>query len=100
MIRRMSRLALGIGAVIASLAAATSAQATPSENATVNLIRLLVQQGVLKQDQADALIRQAEAEAVQARQAAAQTAPPAPGAPGRCACSTCRPSSATRSATR
>ncbi|WAF83481.1 putative porin [Metapseudomonas otitidis] len=82
MIRRMSRLALGIGAVIASLAAATSAQATPSENATVNLIRLLVQQGVLKQDQADALIRQAEAEAVQARQAAAQAAPPAPGAPG------------------
>ena len=37
------------------------------ENATVNLIRLLVQQGVIKQDQADALVAQAEAEAKSAR---------------------------------
>ena len=43
-----------------------------SDNATVNLIRLLVQQGVLKKDQADALVRQAETEAQQARAAARQ----------------------------
>lgn len=83
MICRMSRLALGIGAVVAGLAGPVLAQPpAPSENATINLIRLLVQQGVLKQDQAQALIQQAEAEAVQARQAAA-TAPSAPaGVPG------------------
>ncbi|MGA4636015.1 putative porin [Pseudomonas solani] len=83
MICRMSRLALGIGAVVAGLAGPVLAQPpAPSENATINLIRLLVQQGVLKQDQAQALIQQAEAEAVQARQAAA-SAPAAPaGVPG------------------
>lgn len=83
MICRMSRLALGIGAVVAGLAGPVLAQPpAPSENATINLIRLLVQQGVLKQEQAQALIQQAEAEAVQARQAAA-SAPAAPaGVPG------------------
>ena len=82
MICKINRLALGVGLVIASLTGSALAQ-TPSQNATVNLIRLLVQQGVLKQDQAQALIDQAEAEAVQARQAAATAAPvPAPGAPG------------------
>ncbi|MBC3362261.1 putative porin [Pseudomonas sp. SWRI154] len=82
MICKVNRLALGVGLVIASLAGSALAQ-TPSQNATVNLIRLLVQQGVLKQDQAQALIDQAEAEATQARQTAANTAPvPAPGAPG------------------
>ncbi|WP_434557379.1 putative porin [Pseudomonas sp. Z4-20] len=82
MICKVNRLALGVGLVIASLAGSALAQ-TPSQNATVNLIRLLVQQGVLKQDQAQALIDQAEAEATQARQTAANTAAvPAPGAPG------------------
>ncbi|MBA1380316.1 putative porin [Pseudomonas brassicacearum] len=82
MICKINRLALGVGLVIASLTGSALAQ-TPSQNATVNLIRLLVQQGVLKQDQAQALIDQAEAEATQARQAAATAAPvPAPGAPG------------------
>lgn len=42
-----------------------------SDNATVNLVRLLVQQGVIPRDAAVELIRQAEAEA---RQARAQTA--------------------------
>ncbi len=42
----------------------------PSSNATVNLINLLVKQGVLKEDQANALIKQAEDEAYIARQAA------------------------------
>lgn len=100
MICKINRLALGVGLVIASLTGSALAQ-TPSQNATVNLIRLLVQQGVLKQDQAQALIDQAEAEAVQARQAAATAAPvPAPGAPGRCGCNTCRPSCGNRFATR
>nr|WP_236097226.1 putative porin [Pseudomonas aeruginosa] len=49
----------------------------PSENATINLIRLLVQQGVLKKEQADALVRQAEAEAQQAQQARQAVAPAA-----------------------
>jgi hypothetical protein len=41
-----------------------------SPNATVNLVNLLVQQGVLKEDQAQALIKQAEDEAYVSRQAA------------------------------
>ena len=40
-----------------------------SSNATVNLVHLLVQQGVITQDQADALIKQAEDEAYVAQQA-------------------------------
>ena len=44
------------------MALPAQAAPAPSENATVNLIRLLVQQGVIKQDQADALVAQAEAE--------------------------------------
>jgi hypothetical protein len=48
---------------------AGQASAAPSENATVNLIRLLVKQGVLTKDQSEALVRQAEEEAQQARQA-------------------------------
>lgn len=88
MICKANRLAVGVrmavGLVIASLAGTALAQtATPSQNATVNLIRLLVQQGVLKQEQAQALIDQAEAEAVQARQVAASAPPVAPaGVPG------------------
>src|ERR1700744_4930891 len=41
-----------------------------SSNATVNLVNLLVQQGVLKEDQAQSLIKQAEDEAYVSRQAA------------------------------
>jgi hypothetical protein len=41
-----------------------------SPNATVNLVNLLVQQGVLKEEQAQALIKQAEDEAYVSRQAA------------------------------
>jgi hypothetical protein len=40
-----------------------------SPNATVNLVNALVKQGVLKQEQADALIKQAEDEAYVSRQA-------------------------------
>jgi hypothetical protein len=41
-----------------------------SPNTTVNLVNLLVQQGVLKEEQAEALIKQAEDEAYVSRQAA------------------------------
>ncbi|SAI65572.1 Uncharacterised protein [Bordetella ansorpii] len=76
-----NRLAGALAVALALSAGQVAAQtAAPSQNATVNLIRLLVQQGVLKQDQANALIQQAEAEAVQARKAAA--APAAAGGAG------------------
>lgn len=75
MISHVNRLTLAVGMVIATLVGqATAATAAPSENATINLIRLLVQQGVLKQEQADGLIAQAEKEARQARQASTATA--------------------------
>ncbi|HGM6707576.1 TPA: putative porin, partial [Serratia marcescens] len=46
--------------VAVSLAlSAGSALAAPSENATVNLIRLLVKQGVLTKEQSETLVRQA-----------------------------------------
>lgn len=62
----------------------TSAAASPSTNATINLIRLLVQQGVITGAQADQLIAQAEQEAQQARAAERTTvaAGPAPSAEG------------------
>jgi hypothetical protein len=75
MISHVNRLTLAVGMVIATLVGqATAATTAPSENATINLIRLLVQQGVLKQEQADGLIAQAEKEAQQARQASTATA--------------------------
>jgi Putative porin len=46
---------------------AVEQSATPSANATVNLIRALVRKGVLSQAEADAMIGQAEAEANEAR---------------------------------
>ncbi|MEX5613057.1 putative porin, partial [Pseudomonas protegens] len=76
MISTVNRLTLALGMVALTLAGqATAAAAAPSENATINLIRLLVQQGVLKQEQADGLIAQAEKEAQQARAAPAVAAP-------------------------
>ncbi|MDQ0668921.1 putative porin [Pseudomonas sp. W2I6] len=74
MISHVNRLTLAVGMVIATLVGQATAAAAPSENATINLIRLLVQQGVLKQEQADGLIAQAEKEARQARQASTATA--------------------------
>lgn len=47
-----------------------SRKAAASPNATINLVNLLVKQGVLTQEQADGLIKQAEDEAYVARQAA------------------------------
>jgi hypothetical protein len=63
-----------------TVAATPSADAaTPSQSMVINLIHLLVKQGVITQQAADALIKQAEDEATQARMAAA-TAPPTPPA--------------------
>lgn len=52
----------------------------PSANATVNLINLLVKQGVLGEEQAQALIKQADDEAYIARQAVRDAASKADGA--------------------
>ncbi len=84
MISHVNRLTLAVGMVIATLVGqATAATTAPSENATINLIRLLVQQGVLKQEQADGLIAQAEKEAQQARQASTTAVAAGPAtAPG------------------
>jgi len=83
MISNVNRLSVAVGLVIATLVGhAAAAPAAPSENATINLIRLLVQQGVLKQDQAEGLIAQAEKEAVQARQANSAVAAGPSAAPG------------------
>lgn len=70
-----TRLACAMAVALALSSGQAAAQSpAPSENATVNLIRLLVQQGVIKQDQADALLKQAEADAVRARGASAAAA--------------------------
>lgn len=74
MISNVNRLSLAVGMVIATLVGQAVAAPAPSENATINLIRLLVEQGILKQDKADALIAQAQNEAAQAKQVAASTA--------------------------
>lgn len=73
-------LAAGIAGGTLSASAARAQGAEPaSSNTTINLIRLLVKQHVITQQAADALLKEAEQEAAQARaQAAAQKAPPAP----------------------
>ena len=63
-------------AAVPPAASAGPGSPQPSEIMVINLIRLLVKQGVITQAAADALVQQAEAEAQQARAAAAQ----APGA--------------------
>ncbi|MCP3445146.1 putative porin [Bradyrhizobium sp. CCGUVB14] len=57
-----------------------SRDAPPSSNATVNLINLLVKQGTLSEDQAAALIKQADDEAYVARQATRDATTKAEGA--------------------
>lgn len=54
--------------------------APPSPNATVNLINLLVKQGVLSEEQAAALIKQADDDAYVARQAVSNATTKADGA--------------------
>jgi hypothetical protein len=66
--------------------AVADGSATPSQNMVINLIHLLVKQGVITQQAADGLVKQAEDEAIQARVAAAGAPPSAanlpPPAPG------------------
>ncbi len=57
-----------------------STSAPPSSNATINLINLLVKQGVLTEEQSAALIKQADDEAYVARQAVRDAAAKADGA--------------------
>ncbi|BBF93148.1 putative porin [Blastochloris tepida] len=57
-----------------------SRAAAPSPNATINLINLLVKQNVLSEEQAEALIKQAEDEAYVARQALRDASKKADGA--------------------
>lgn len=57
-----------------------SRNSPPSSNATVNLINLLVKQGTLSEEQAAALIKQADDEAYVARQATRDAATKAEGA--------------------
>jgi len=68
--------------VLALCAGGTHAQSAPSDNATINLVRLLVKRGVLTQADADGLIAQANAEAAQAQKLAG-TANAVPAAPGQ-----------------
>jgi len=70
-----TRLASAVAVALVVGVGPAVAQGQASPNATINLIRLLVQQGVLKQDQADALVQQAESEAAEAQKAQAQAAP-------------------------
>lgn len=74
-------LALASAPVVAQTAPGTAPPAEPpSTNAMVNLIRLLVQQGTITRENGDQLLRQAEAEAGQARAAAGGLTPPPAGA--------------------
>jgi len=84
-INKQGRLLIAAG-LLASAASPLLAQSepaaqSPSTNAMVNLIRLLVQQGTITQANGDALLKQAETEAGQARAAAppGDLPPPAPG---------------------
>jgi hypothetical protein len=73
---------LASGQAWAQDAQGPSAAQAPSESAMVNLVRALVKQKALKPEDGDALIKQAETEAAQARgakvQSAAATLPDAP----------------------
>lgn len=85
-VARHMRGALLVATILMPLSAfaqtPASTSETPSESAMVNLVRALVQQGALKSDVGEALIRQAELEAAQARsnnqQIASNDLPPAP----------------------
>ncbi|EIP96895.1 hypothetical protein OpiT1DRAFT_01322 [Opitutaceae bacterium TAV1] len=69
----LSAFSLSVSSFPASPAFAAEAR-SPSESLTINLVHLLVQQGVITRAQADGLIAQAEAETAEARRAAAPAA--------------------------
>jgi hypothetical protein len=77
----MIRTGLCALAIAAGFAAPAMAQSDPSESAMVNLIRLLVAQGTITQENADALMKQALSEAAEAKGAVPiATAPTNPDA--------------------
>jgi len=80
--QRPARAMLTAAIVLALCAGGTHAQSAPSDNATINLVRLLVKRGVLTQADADGLIAQANAEAAQAQKLTG-TANAVPAAPGQ-----------------
>ena len=80
--QRPARALLAAAIGLAICATGVHAQSAPSENATINLVRLLVKRGVLTQADADGIIAQANADAA-AAQKAAGTANAAPAAPGQ-----------------
>ena len=93
MSRRLAPIAVALVALSVPAAAQDSAEsvaklklpkvsrsAPPSPNATVNLINLLVKQGVLTEEQATALVKQADDEAYVARQAVRGASTKAEGA--------------------
>ena len=73
--RRLAGAALAGAVGLAGGALPTHALAEPSENLTVNLMRLLVKQGVITQDAAAQLMAQAQRETAEARVAGAGDAP-------------------------
>ncbi|WP_170207625.1 putative porin [Luteibacter pinisoli] len=80
--QRPARALLAAAIGLAMCAGSVHAQAAASENATINLVRLLVKRGVLTQADADGLIAQANADAAQAQKLAG-TANAAPATPGQ-----------------
>lgn len=79
---RPARALLAAAIGLAIFAGSAHAQGAPSDNATINLVRLLVKRGVLTQSDADGLITQANTEAAQAQKLAG-TANAAPATPGQ-----------------
>jgi hypothetical protein len=80
-------LALGATGSLAQMAgdpppAAPATASGPTDSVVINLIRLLVKQGVISQAAADALVKEAEVEAAQARAGAAPGAAPGQMAQG------------------
>ncbi len=74
------RLPVALIAALGALFAADAAGNAAAANTTVRLIEILIQNGVLTRDQADALLRQAEAEATAQRAARPAAVVPAPAA--------------------
>jgi hypothetical protein len=80
--RKKAPVALALAILLGSSAAyAADGAAAPSDNATVNLIRLLVKQHVISQASAEALLKEAESEAAQARSSASAPVAAAPTVP-------------------
>jgi len=79
---RPTRAMLAVAIGLAICTGTVNAQSAPSDNATINLVRLLVKRGVLTQSDADGLIAQANDEAAQAQKLAG-TANAAPATPGQ-----------------